>query len=56
MSVVSTRQNQIYDDNQNPILAMIPLLDMCNHEDGEVNNYEELLLEFIFKVKFLCLN
>ncbi|CAF0785294.1 unnamed protein product [Brachionus calyciflorus] len=35
VSVVSTRQNQIYDSNKKPMLAMIPLLDMCNHEDGE---------------------
>lgn len=35
VSVVSTRQNQIYDENQKQLLAMIPLLDMCNHEDGE---------------------
>jgi hypothetical protein len=36
VSVVSTRQNQIVDQNKKPILAMIPFLDMCNHEAGEV--------------------
>ena len=45
VSAVTTRQNQIVDNNNSPILAMIPLLDMCNHknvEDGgvsEKNNF-----------------
>lgn len=42
MSVVSTRQNQIIDENKHPMLAMIPLLDMCNHFDhpeGQVDYY-----------------
>jgi hypothetical protein len=42
VSVVSTRQNQIIDENKHPMLAMIPLLDMCNHFDhpeGQVDYY-----------------
>nr|QDF21447.1 histone-lysine N-methyltransferase setd3 isoform X1 [Brachionus koreanus] len=35
VSVVSTRQNQIHDENNKSLLAMIPLLDMCNHEEGQ---------------------
>jgi hypothetical protein len=43
VSCVSTRQNQILDKKKRPLLAMIPLLDMCNHEDGDVSN-EKLFL------------
>lgn len=32
VSAVSTRQNQIVDDMNNPTLALIPFLDMCNHD------------------------
>lgn len=37
VSVVTSRENEIIDQETNrPILAMIPLLDMCNHSEGEM--------------------
>lgn len=45
VSAVSTRQNQIVDENKKPILAMIPFLDMCNHDFGEV--FENIIINFI---------
>ena len=36
MSCVSTRQNKILDKNsEKPVLAMIPLIEMCNHDERE---------------------
>lgn len=38
MSCVSTRQNKILDSGtQQPLLAMIPLVEMCNHESSQAN-------------------
>jgi hypothetical protein len=35
VSAISTRQNQIINEEKQPMLALIPILDMCNHdEDG----------------------
>lgn len=37
VSVVTSRENEIIDQETNrPILAMIPLLEMCNHSEGEM--------------------
>ncbi len=34
--MISTRQNKILDEFNNQIYALIPVLDMCNHEEGEI--------------------
>ena len=36
VSTVMTRQNQIPCSNGRQVLALIPLWDMCNHNEGEV--------------------
>jgi hypothetical protein len=42
VSVVMTRQNQIVASSMTdaePILALIPLWDLCNHRDGEITTF-----------------
>ncbi len=37
MSIVMSRQNEIPIDTESTQLALIPVWDMCNHVEGNVN-------------------
>lgn len=53
VSAVSTRQNQIIDAMKKPVLAMIPLLDMCNHDSENDQVYYHYLLLCLMKINCL---